>query len=267
MGVRTCGAARCKGVTTVVWSQLAMGSAGFPVRNVRSILAFWGAHDAQFRFGIAVDEHEPLNSARRLAWEADLLRRARAGERPALSALYRTYAAAVFSRVLLPKLGNREAAEDALSETFRTAFERLEQFDQRDTSIYFWLARIAANKAMDMHRAKRVTGRALVNLEAQVGVMFEAPQTPDALLSGEHQRRRFAERLQRALNELNPRYRMALELRFFQELSREDCAVRMEVKVATFDVLLLRATKALRKQWEETMPNSDSPPPPRGVQP
>jgi RNA polymerase sigma-70 factor (ECF subfamily) len=211
-----------------------------------------------------VEEHEPLNSPRRLAWEADILSRARAGERGALATLYRSYAPAVFNRVLMPKLGNKEAAEDALSETFRVAFERLQQFDQRDTSIYFWLCRIAANKAMDMHRARRVTGRAIVNLEAQMGVFFETPATPDALLTGELQRREFSARLQQALGELNPRYRLALELRFFQELPREDCALKMEVKVGTFDVLLLRATKALRKQWEDMTPNSDSTPPPGG---
>lgn len=242
------------------WSPPAVSLDANAVENVRAILVLLGTPEAHFS-GSAVDEHEPLNSPRRLAWEADLLRRARSGERTALSTLYRTYAPALFSRVLLPKLGNKEAAEDALSETFRVAFERLEQFEQRDTSIFFWLSRIAANKAMDMHRAKRVTGRAIVNLEAQVGVLFDAPATPDALLSGELQRREFSQRLEQALSDLNPRYRAALELRFFRELSREDCAAEMQVKVGTFDVLLLRATKALRKQWEDTMPDSDSLPP------
>src|SRR5690606_25954661 len=116
-----------------------------------------------------------LNSPQRLAWEAQLLRRGLAGERAALAQLYQAYANPIFVRVLMPKLGNREAAEDALSETFRVAFERLGQFEQRDKSVYYWLARIASNKAMDMHRARQVTGRAIVNLEAQAGVLFEAP--------------------------------------------------------------------------------------------
>lgn len=204
-----------------------------------------------------MEDQEPLNSPRRLAWEADLLVRARNGERAALGELYRVYAGAVFARVLMPKLGHKEAAEDALSETFRLAFERLHMYEAHGTSVYFWLARIAANKAMDMHRAKRVTGRAIVNLEAQIGVMFDTPATPDALLSGHAERREFEARLARALSALNPRYRTALELRFLRELSREECALKMEVKVGTFDVLLLRATKALRKEWEELTPSSE----------
>lgn len=204
-----------------------------------------------------MEEQEPLNSPRRLAWEADLIERARQGERNAIGTLYRTYAGAVFTRVLMPKLGNKEAAEDALSETFRLAFERLQQYETQGTSVYFWLARIAVNKAMDMHRARRVTGRAIVNLEAQMRVLFDTPETPDALLSGHTERREFEARLAQALSAINPRYRTALELRFLRELSREECALKMDVKVGTFDVLLLRATKALRKEWEDLTPSSE----------
>ena len=52
-----------------------------------------------------------LNQPERLRWEADLVTRARDGERVAFAELYRAYAARLFARVLLPKLGNREAAE------------------------------------------------------------------------------------------------------------------------------------------------------------
>lgn len=245
---------------TLVWSPLVLRPELGLRRKLRPILANWGGTAAHSRPESAVEEHEPLNSPRRLAWEADVLAQARAGERGAQATLYRTYAPFVFSRVLMPKLASREAAEDALSETFRVAFERLGQFDMRDTSVYFWLARIATNKALDMHRARKVTGRAIVNLEAQVGILFETPATPDALLSGELQRRDFEARLKAALAGINPRYRLALELRFLLERSREECALELDVKVATFDVLLLRATKALRKQWDELSPNSDSPP-------
>ncbi len=181
-------------------------------------------------------EQEALNSPSRLAWEAKVLARAVAGERDALSELYTTYAEPIFAYVLMPKLGNRQAAEDALSETFRIGFERLGQFEQHKASVYFWFARIATNKALDMHRARRVSGRAVVNLEAQVGVLFAAPETPDALLFGEMQRREFGLRLQQALARLNPRYREVLELRFFKERSRDECAAELGVKVGTFDV-------------------------------
>ena len=52
------------------------------------------------------------------------------------------------------------------------------------------------------------------------------------------------------LARLNPRYRRALELRFFEERSRQECAAALEVKLGTFDVLLLRALRAFRKEWD-----------------
>ncbi len=191
-----------------------------------------------------------LNNAERLSWEREVVRRARGGDKAAWSELYRAYADLLFSRVLYPRLGNRSAAEDALSETFRMAIERISQFEHRGSSIYFWLARIATNKAMDMHRAKGATGRALVNVESKLMPLLDAPLTPDDALDCKAQYGRVRELLQACLAELNPRYRRAIELRFFEELDRETCAARLEVKIGTFDVVLLRSLKALRKQWE-----------------
>jgi RNA polymerase sigma-70 factor (ECF subfamily) len=48
---------------------------------------------------------------------------------------------------------------------------------------------------------------------------------------------------------LNARYRRAIELRFVEEFSREECAAALDVKIGTFDVLLLRALRAFRKEW------------------
>jgi RNA polymerase sigma factor (sigma-70 family) len=192
---------------------------------------------------------EDLNQPDRLRWERALVSRAKTGDREAFAEIYRTYAQAVFAKVLLPKLGNRQAAEDALSETFRAAFERLGAYESRDVSFYFWLCRIATNKALDLHRAKATTGRALASFETLVGPLGEAPPDPGMLLELRVDSERLNERILQVLERLNPRYRRAIELRFVQELTREDSAAALEVKLGTFDVLLLRALRAFRKEW------------------
>ena len=194
-----------------------------------------------------------LNQPERLRWEADLVARARAGERVAFAELYRAYAPALLSRVLLPKLGNREAAEDALAETFRTAFERLDGFEARGVSLFFWLSRIATNKALDMHRARATTGRALASFESLLAPLGEGPPDPGALFELRSDVVRVQKAVASVLERLNPRYRRAIELRFVEELPREECAVALEVKLGTFDVLLLRALKAFRKEWTEVV--------------
>lgn len=204
--------------------------------------------------GNGVDED--LNSPQRLAWEKSVISAARRGERTAWAQLYQAYAGLLFSRILYPRLGNRAAAEDALAETYRVAIERIEQYEPRGSSIFHWLARIAVNKATDMHRARAVTGRALVNLESKLAPLLDAPLTPDMALDCKKQYFRVRDALTRCLAELNPRYRRAIELRFFEEKSREECAASMEVKIGTFDVLLLRSLKALRKQWDMNAPDA-----------
>lgn len=184
-----------------------------------------------------------------LRWERRCLERFRAGDREAFAALYRAFAPRLYGQVLMPKLGNRQAAEDALSETFRTLLERADRVDVDDRSLFHWLARVAANKAIDMHRVKARTGRALSSFEGLLSPLRDAGGPADEL-EARDTRAQAQQAVARVLPALNPRYRRAIELRFFEEQSRERCAELMEVKLGTFDVVLLRALRAFRKEWE-----------------
>ena len=197
-------------------------------------------------------EGDERHGAERLRWERKLIRRTLEGDERAFGELYRAYAPAIFARVLLPRLGNRQAAEDALAETFRTAFERLDAFESRDKSIYSWLARIAANKATDMHRVKQRTSRALTNFEQMLEPLAPTrSEGPGEALEAAEELRVLRERIAVVMERLNPRYRRAIELRFMEERSREACAEAMDVKLGTFDVLVLRALRAFRREWDK----------------
>lgn len=200
-----------------------------------------------------------LNSPARLAWEASVLERCRRGDSRALGELYDAYAEAIFVRVLLPKLGDAAAAEDALADTFRAGLLRLDDFEARGTSIYFWLSRIATNKAMDHHRRDGSRARALSQLEQRWAQFLDQPETPEEAISGKQVWLNLRAHLQERLDSLNPRYRLAIELRYYQELSREECAAQMGLRVGTFDVLLLRAVKSMRKDWDDGSQSGDTP--------
>lgn len=185
-----------------------------------------------------------------LHWERQCLRRARRGDREAFAALYRAFAPRLYKQVLMPRLGNPQAADDALSETFRMLLERSDRVEAGERSLYHWLARVATNKAMDMHRVKARTGRALTNFEGMLSPLQRNPQPDEAFEEGDTRARAQAAVTQ-VLQALNPRYRRAIELRFLEEHPRERCAQLMEVKLGTFDVVLLRALRAFRKNWEQ----------------
>ncbi len=191
-----------------------------------------------------------LNSESWLSHERTLVDGARRGDNAAVASLYRAFAPRLYSRVLMPRLGNPQAAEDALSETFRTALERLSTFDDQGVSIYFWLSRIAVNKATDMHRVKARTRRALASFEDLLAPLRPSSPRPERAFEEAERETMLKESVAEVLSRLNPRYRRAITLRFLQDKSREDCAEDMEVKLGTFDVLLLRALRSFRKEWE-----------------
>jgi RNA polymerase sigma-70 factor (ECF subfamily) len=173
----------------------------------------------------------------------------RRGDRDALRRLYEVLAPPLYSRILLPQLGDPQAAEDILAETFARAIEHLDGYEDRGGSIWSWLVTIARNRARDLHRAQAREGRHLASFEA-----FLAPLIGELGDAGDSQldRARLGEAVTRTLSRLNPRYRRALELRFFEDRERLECAATMEVKLGTFDVLLLRALRAFRAEWVDS---------------
>jgi RNA polymerase sigma-70 factor (ECF subfamily) len=188
---------------------------------------------------------------RDLVWEKRCLSRIRKGDMQAFGELYNAFANRLFTRVLLPTLGDRAAAEDALAETFKTALEKIGTFEEKGVSVFHWLARIGKNKALDMHRSRERTGRALCNFEGMLAPLLGDSPLPGNGLQAEEEGRRLREAVGRVLEKLNPRYKKVIELRFLEDRSRKECAEMLELKLGTLDVLVLRALRAFRKQWEE----------------
>lgn len=184
--------------------------------------------------------------AEELEAERLLCERARAGDRAALGEILRTYGPRLFRSVLLPRLGNAAAAEEALSATYIKVVERFEQFTWQSVGVYPWLRVVAMRVALDQIRAKKRE------------VLFE-PSDIEREIDGAERDNRDAEaierydlavarqRVERLLARIHPRYALAIRLRVLEERSREEAARELEVSVSTFDVVLHRAMAALKK--------------------
>lgn len=193
------------------------------------------------------------HSAEVVSLERALVARAQSGDKAALRQLLQRHAEALHSRVILPRAGDPSVAEDVLKATMVTAIEKLHTFRWQGRSIYHWLRRIAVNKVIDHHRGSQRTRRLARTLaqEPAPDVLPTRLAGPEEALIAAEERRLNQQRLDRALSEINPRYRQAVELRLLQELPREECARRLEITVGTFDVLVFRALKALRRNFGE----------------
>jgi DNA-directed RNA polymerase specialized sigma24 family protein len=182
--------------------------------------------------------------------ERDWVVRAKRGDERVLGEIYEAFASRLFAQVLLPRLGRRAAAEEALAETFRSALEQWPRYEDRGVSVYFWLARIATSKAMDMHREGARSGRALMSFETLLGPLRMGPEDPGGAAERADLLAVLRARVAEVLGKIHERYGRALRLRILEERTREDCAAALEVTVPTFDVVFLRALRAFRKAWE-----------------
>jgi RNA polymerase sigma-70 factor (ECF subfamily) len=183
---------------------------------------------------------------------------AQRGNLDAMRPILERYAQPLYGTVILPRLGDAASAEDVLRDTLATTVEKIAKFTWQGRSIYPWMRQIAINKVFDVHRQSKRSRKLADALVYEVPVESDPATHADALLMADQERRAHRARIDEALAQLAERYRLALELRLIQELSREDCAKRLGVTVGTFDVVLFRAVRAFRKHFGERGERSSS---------
>jgi RNA polymerase sigma-70 factor (ECF subfamily) len=181
--------------------------------------------------------------------ERRLVEQAQLGDLDALRPLLERYADPLYATVLLPRLGDAAAAGEVLRDTLATAVEKIDGFRWQGRGVYPWLRQIAINKTHDRHRLGQRSRRLAASLAQELPSETAPEDAPDARLIAEEERQLARVRIDAALAAIAPRYRQALELRLFEELPREECARRLDVTVATFDVVLYRAVRAFRRHF------------------
>ncbi len=136
---------------------------------------------------------------------------------------------------------HRWDAEDLTQETYVRAQERLEQL--RDPGLArAWLSRIARNACLDHLRRARWR-RLLVRDEAPD---LAGPETPATLIEEQEQRAA----LKRAIEALPRRLRDVFVLRAYGELSYEEVARALDLRLGTVMSRLHRARAILARKME-----------------
>jgi RNA polymerase sigma-70 factor (ECF subfamily) len=167
----------------------------------------------------------PDASARARAPEALFERLYADYERPILNYLYRL-------------LGEPALAEDLTQETFTRAWNARRDLPKLDNPRA-WLYRIATNLARDHFRRAR--------LLSWLPLLGNEPALTEEAPSGDPLE---AERMQRALRQLPPDYRLPLVLYTCQELSVAEVAAALGLSVDAVKQRLVRARQQLRAAYE-----------------
>jgi RNA polymerase sigma-70 factor (ECF subfamily) len=135
--------------------------------------------------------------------------------------------------------GNRAVAEEIVQETFTRAWVTAPNWRHNGNAaraFSAWLTRVATNLAIDQLRRPRS-----LPIEEAPEPVDPAGDAVDALIAREQ-----LSRLRAALATLPPRQRAAIALTYDQGLSNIEGAAALETSVGAFELLLVRARRALR---------------------
>lgn len=179
-------------------------------------------------------------------YDVELVNRAvKQHDQSAYAELLDRYKESVFF-LLLKMVNNRDDAEDLTIEAFGKAFKNIEQYTP-NFAFSTWLFRIATNNCIDFIRKKRMVtlslDRTFTSGDGEEMTMDVKAEQPDP---EEHMIRKQKNIFMRSLVEkLKPRYRTLIELRYFQELSYEEIAERLDLPLGTVKAQLFRSREFL----------------------
>ncbi|HUG13600.1 MAG TPA: sigma-70 family RNA polymerase sigma factor [Thermomicrobiales bacterium] len=179
--------------------------------------------------------------------DADLIARARNGNLAAFNLLVARHERAVFS-VAVRYMRAREPAEDVTQDTFVRAFQSIDTF-RNDAGEGFrtWLLRIAANRALDVIRARN--RRPADSLDARLDDEEQVwePEAGDESAFDFAARDALGRQLERALGLIHPDQRLAVILSDIHGHSYEEVAEITGVALGTVKSRINRGRARLRE--------------------
>lgn len=166
---------------------------------------------------------------------------AKKGDQPAFTFLLNYYWTEVYSFILI-RTENETNAEDITIETFSKAFDKISTFNS-EFQFNTWLIAIAKNVHIDMLRKKKSSLFIDISENENKKTYDIADTTPsreDELITEQN-----LSQLLRFIKELKPHYQEVIQLRYFQEMTYQEIAYKINEPLSNVKIKLLRAKKLL----------------------
>lgn len=157
----------------------------------------------------------------------------------AFTTLYRKYFPKMYGYVIR-RVGNREDAEDIVSQVFIKVVKHLPDFSEKQGSFKSWIYKIATNTIIDSFR--RFARRKYSLLESSVEIPSPAKNPREESYEGDERTIIF-----QAMSKLSQKYQQVLHLKFYSDLENEEIA---EILGITVNYVAVRLHRALKKFQE-----------------
>jgi len=174
--------------------------------------------------------------------EAEIVRRAQAGDERAFEALLERYGRHLYGLALY-LCGDPHDADDIVQETFVGAFAALKSFELR-ASVKTWLSRILVKQAARHHRSQRVRKLAHpLHLSEVSKALLEGSSSDSSSTDTE-----IRMDVMTVLMTLRPEYRAVIVLRELQGLSYREIEEVLGIPAGTVESNLFRARQEMKEQ-------------------
>jgi RNA polymerase sigma-70 factor (ECF subfamily) len=174
------------------------------------------------------------------------------GDQKAYAELMDRYRDSIYY-MLLKMVNNRDDAEDLTVEAFGKAFKRLHQYTP-DYAFSTWLFKIASNNCIDFIRKKKKNLYSIDNEQEneegdQIAIDIKASNLdPEEKVM----KKQKIDRMREVVDQLKPKYRQLVKLRYFEEYSYDEIADELDLPLGTVKAQLYRAREFLHNIMTQT---------------
>ena len=173
--------------------------------------------------------------------DAECVRKLQRGETDAFETLIRRHQKTIFNLVYR-MLGDYDEAAEISQETFLSAYRAIGNF-RGEANFSTWLYRIALNHATTRRKSLNTRQQRNVPIENSEPVSDPHPGPAESM-----EKKEIRQRVQQALNRLDPEDAAVILLRDLQDVPYEEVARVLEVPVGTVKSRLHRARQALKSE-------------------
>ncbi|UFH35628.1 RNA polymerase sigma factor [Flavobacterium acetivorans] len=169
------------------------------------------------------------------------IEKAKEGDQTAFTFLLNLYWNEVYG-FMLKRTENETIAEDITIETFSKAFDKISTYNP-EFQFNTWLISIAKNVHIDLLRKKKSSLFVeITDKEDQkaYNIADTTPSAEDELITEQN-----LSQLLQYIKELKPHYQEVIQLRYFQEMSYQEIANKIDEPLSNVKIKLLRAKKLL----------------------
>lgn len=185
-----------------------------------------------------------------------LIQQAIGGNQQAYQELMSRYRNAIFHQ-MYKMVSNREDADDLTQEAFSKAFHKLPTYEP-NYAFSTWLFKIARNNAIDYIRKKKIHFMSIDDPIQANSNHDHSSHIPSNTLNPEqvfiHGQK--VSMVRQVMGKLSYKYRLMIELRFFEELSYDEIARELDIPLGTVKAQLFRAKEVMRDLMQQPGPSA-----------